>query len=92
MTPHDIITKLAALEDGLANGNSAAEEKAAGLALVAKQLREQSGNERDELAFLRWFYGAVDLGPLDTDTLQALHNEFYEKTGNFVPAGYEIEE
>lgn len=89
MTPHDIIAKLAALEDGLANSNSAAEEKAAGLALVAKLVREQSANERDELTFLRWFFGAADL---DTDRLQGLYEMYCEETGNFVPAGYEIEE
>lgn len=45
-----------------------------------------------ELEFLKFFYDTADFGPADGDVRSIIEDDFREKTGKKLPAGYERED
>jgi len=43
---------------------------------------------KDELEYLRFFYGVADFGPADSDVRYYINKQFMKETGKSLPDGY----
>lgn len=47
--------------------------------------------EKELFEYLKFFYGAADFGPADSDVRMGINEAYEEKYSRKVPKGYEIE-